>query len=371
MIVLLFMSMRLKSSRDVIGGVYRAAHEHGWNVQQFESIPTAAELRELIGIWHPVGCLVYTATSRDVLPPRLFGKVPVAYLSDRHGNRLAVNQDASAIVALAVEELLRAGSRSLAYVGPNLDANWTRERRTAICEEARRRKLPFASFTLRSVDSGAEQRSLRQFLTGLPRPVGVLIGADMYAGTTLLSARDAKLSVPGDVAFVSVDNDELICENLRPTLSSVKPDFESAGYQLGQLLAARIENAALRRAERTYGPSGIVRRGSSRPPCGHPAVSRALEFIRHEAAAGIGVDDVARAMGMSRRSAQRLFARHVQRPIADEIRKTRLARAMELVRRRDQPLGPIAQMCGFRSGAHLKTVFRKLTGKTMREFRAG
>ena len=369
MTILLFMSMRLKSSRDVIGGVYRAARERGWNVQQFESIPSPAELRELIGIWHPVGCLVYTATSRDVLPPRLFGRIPVVYLSDRHGDRLAVNQDGAAIVALAVEELLHAGSRSLAYVGPDLDANWNRERRAAICEEARRRKLPFDSFALKSVDSGAEQRRLQRFLASLPRPGGVLIGGDIYAGTTLHCARNARLAIPGDVAFVSVDNDEFVCENLRPTLSSVIPDFESAGYQLGQLLAARIENAALRRAERTYGPRGIVRRASSRPPGGHPAVSRALEFIRQEACTGIGVDDVARAMGMSRRTAQRLFARHAKSPIADEIRKARLARAMELVRRRDQPLGPIAQMCGFSSGTHLKTVFRKFTGKTMREFR--
>jgi len=370
MIVLLFMSMRHKSGRDIITGVYRAAHESGWNVQQIEDVPSKEGVRELIDIWHPGGCLVYTARAQDLLPPRFFGATPVVYLSDRRPNRLTVNQDAVATVKLAVDELIRTGSRSLAYVGPDLDVNWNRERREALCAEALRRKLPFSDFMLKSEGASAGQKQLRQFLAGLPRPAGVLVGADIYASQTMLCAQEAKLSVPGDIALVSVDNDELICENLRPSLSSVMPDFETAGYLLGRLLAARIADPSLRHANRIYGPRGIVRRASSRPVCGHPAVARALEFIRRESANGIGVDEVAAVMGMSRRTAQRLFASFAKRSIAEEIRNARLARAMELVRRRNQSLGAIAQMCGFSSGAHLKTVFRKLTGMSMREFRA-
>lgn len=370
MIALLFMSIRHKFGREILNGVYRASHESGWSVQQIEDIPSRAGIRELINVWRPVGCLVYTESAQDLLPPRFFGSTPVVYLSDRHPNRLTVNQDAVATVALAVEELIRAGSRSLAYIGPDLDVNWNRERREAVCAEARRRKLPFSAFTLKSAGARAGQKDLRQFLVNLQRPGGVLIGADVYASQVMLCAQSAMLSVPGDIAFVSVDNDELICENLQPSLTSVMPDFESAGYLLGKLLAARIADPSLHHANRVYGPLGIVRRASSRLPCGHPAIARALEFIRREAVAGIGVDEVATVMGMSRRTSQRLFASFAKRSIAEEIRNVKLSRAMELVRRRNQPLGPIAQMCGFSSSAHLKTAFRRLTGMTMREFRS-
>lgn len=38
------------------------------------------------------------------------------------------------------------------------------------------------------------------------------------------------LSVPDDIAILGVDNDEGICENTVPTLSSIAPDFTEGGY---------------------------------------------------------------------------------------------------------------------------------------------
>ena len=48
--------------------------------------------------------------------------------------------------------------------------------------------------------------------------------------------RNLKLSVPGEVMVLGVDNDEEICEHSRPTLSSIGQDFERAGYLAAELL---------------------------------------------------------------------------------------------------------------------------------------
>lgn len=367
MTALLFISLHLRISRDILEGVYRGARDRRWNVQQFETIPPPDELRKIIDFWKPDGLLVYADRIGNPLPGDLVRRLPVVWLADRRPGRNTVNQDMAHTVGIALDELQQAGSRTFAYVGPATKEPWNCERRAEFLAQARRRGFKATAFAFDP--DAADETPIQEFLLDLPTHSGVLIAADPYANRVIHAANHAGIRIPSDIAFVSVDNDELVCENLQPTLSSVRLDFRSAGLRMIELLDGLHRNGLKTPRKMTYGPLGVCRRESTTVVGEHPLVGKAVAFIRREAASPIGVSDVADYLGINRRTAQRLFAAHAKMTIAEAIRSARIERAKDALRKTDSPVELIACSCGFRSAAHLKTVFHRITGQTMLAYR--
>ncbi len=89
----------------------------------------------------------------------------------------------------------------------------------------------------RTSDIRSLQKELGDWLAHLPKPVGIFAANDFMAAQVAAAASRVGLDIPGDIALVGVDNDELLCENTNPTLSSVRPDFRAAGEKAAELLA--------------------------------------------------------------------------------------------------------------------------------------
>ena len=88
---------------------------------------------------------------------------------------------------------------------------------------------------------------------------------------------EKKVRVPREVAVMGVDNDTLICENTRPRLSSVLPDFEGEGYLAAQTLDSMMRGEAPKSNVLFAGVKDIVRREStSEPTCSGNLVQKAL-----------------------------------------------------------------------------------------------
>ena len=120
----------------------------------------------------------------------------------------------------------------------------------------------------------------------------------------------------------------------------------------------------------TYGPAQVIaRRSTDTTQIADVVVVKALEFIAVNACAGIGVPEVVRHVGASRRLAEQRFRTQLGRTILDEIRRVRLERVRTLLRETNQAIGEIARQCGFESESHLGSVFRRAHGCTMRDFR--
>lgn len=367
MFILLFMPLHLRVSREILEGVYRGARERQWNVQHFEAVPSAAELRKMIAFWKPSGCLVYAEGGGNPLPRPFPAGIPVVTLSDRNPKHNTVNQDVRETVRLALDELVQAGARAFAYVGPRRASSWNRERRAEFL--ARVRRLGGAAKTFAFDPDAADDPRLPEFLRRLKPPAGVLIASDHLAGRVIHAANHVGIRIPSDVAFVSVDNDPLVCDHLQPTLSSVRLDFRSAGERMVGLLDGILRDPRHAPRAATYAPTGVCRRESTRVVRLHPRIEKALAFIRREALSPIGVDDVAAAIGLTRRSAERLFAAQAPESIAAAIRAVRIEHAKKALAETNDAIEFIADTCGFKSPAHLKTVFRKATGLTMRAYR--
>ena len=116
---------------------------------------------------------------------------------------------------------------------------------------------------------------------------------------------------------------------------------------------------------------GIIRRASTTPGTLRvdSRVAEASVFIREHACEGIGVDDVVRRMGCSRRLAMMRYLEATGRSIFAEIREAQFEQALVLLSRRDIQLGAIADRCGWKSPTAFRTYFEKRLGMTLREWR--
>jgi len=277
----------------------------------------------------------------------------------------------------AAEILLAEGCRAYAFVSSRLPAEWAEER-----GEAFRRAVTAAgavfigAFASDPEATRKEDRNrLVRWLATLPRPCGILAAMDFRAREVAEACREAGLSVPLDVSIVGVDDDETLCEGANPTLSSIRPDFQRCGEVAVELLS-RLMRAPRKKVHSHfvtwYGARSVVIRASTRrmrPGC-DARVATALEKIRREATAGLGADDVARSMGVSRRRAEMLF-RPTGHTIAAEIANAKLERARQLLETTTMPIGRIAGECGFASSVYLAGLFKRRMGKSMRDWRKG
>lgn len=369
-VVLVFQSMRFKSGRDTIAGMYRFARRHNWQIQCFETVPSQRELNELLDVWQPLGCLV----AFSLLPGRRslsFGSTPVVYLGRAKGQLLHVEHDSAATSALAAEELRHGDPASWGFFGPPGKPLWgvLRGRHFASAVESFGAKvIPFVWAGLKP-GTPAFHDAVTAYLRRLPRPIAMFIAADYLAGMVIDAAHRLELRIPQDIALVSVDNDEQICENLNPSLSSVAPDFEGGGWAMCELLERKLGDPGLVSATCTYGPLQLVRRSSSRPNDGSNRLNRALEFIRTRIGESFGVSDVAEHVGLHRRSLERMFRAETGESVLHAIRAAKLDVVKAILRNRRNTIGGIAARIGFSSEAHLKNFFRNETGLTMSAWR--
>jgi len=180
----------------------------------------------------------------------------------------------------------------------------------------------------------------------------------------------AGLRIPAEVAVLGVDNDEDLCEATVPTLSSIELDAERAAYAAARELDLLMRHAC-RPHRLVYGPVHVAARASTAGMrVGDPLVARALESIALNACQGIGVPDVARLAGVSRRVLERRFRAIVGGSVLDSITDARLARVRALLVETSEPMGAIAAATGFRSLSYLGFLFRRHFGCSLQAFRA-
>ena len=287
-----------------------------------------------------------------------------------------VRLDPGEVGRLAAKTLLAERCRSYAFVSARLPAEWADERGETFRQAVEAAGATFSGAFSSDPDVARDDDRVRlvRWLGSLPRPCGIFAAMDFRAREVADACRAAGLSVPLDIVLVGVDDDETLCEGKEPSLSSIRPDFRRCGEVAVETLS-RLMNAPRRTARSHvvswYGAHSLTIRASTRrlrPGC-DARVAAALEKIRREATEGIGADDVARAMGVSRRRAEMLF-RPMGCTIASAISDAKIERARHLLETTTMPIGRIAGECGFASAVYLAGLFKRRFGKPMRDWRA-
>lgn len=215
--------------------------------------------------------------------------------------------------------------------------------------------------------------SLASFLRSLPKPAAVMAACDRVALQVLECCRKEGFKVPEKIAVLGVDNDELICEFARPSLTSVYHTPPGSG---GLLAACALDS--IFKGKRYKKPGlfednrlAVAERESCAPlpPAKHIAYA-AMEYIQKNAMRDVRVSDVVKALGVSARLASQRFREIFDKSILEAIVECRLKEVERRLTTTRLPISKVAALCDFDDLSYLGRIFRKRYGVTMSQFRS-
>jgi LacI family transcriptional regulator len=286
-----------------------------------------------------------------------------------------VSSDARHVAQLAAEHLLDKRLRHFAYVGVE-GRPWSRRRgeafATIIQEAGHELHVYEQPKRLRERDWEKELGVLANWLKTLPTPLGLFACNDDRGRQVLEACRYCDLMVPEDVAVLGVDNDAVFCELADPPLTSVAVNAETAGYRAAELLDGMM-SGRVQKPQKTKliveAIRVVTRRSTDIIAVDDADVAAALQFIRREQGRSLSVEDVARAVAVSRRYLERRFRSSIGRTVLEEIQLVRLERAKRLLIETTHPISKVAELTGFGSVAYFIQFFQDRVGTTPRRFR--
>nr|AYC79637.1 xylose operon regulatory protein [uncultured bacterium] len=361
--------------RRILQGVTRYLHAHRpWSVFLEQHDLNAAPPRWL-RTWRGDG-VISRMPSRFLATALRRRGLPAVDLSDRQRpvGVPRINSDDEAVGRLAAEHLRDRGLKSLAFCG-FVGELWSARRRAGFRAAAAEWGLSCPTFATKWAGPNvppweSEQEAIRRWLRGLRHPVGVMACNDMRGQHVLDACQRAGLRVPDEVTVIGVDDDEVLCELCTPPLSSVVPNAERVGYEAAALLDRLMAGGKAERAETFVEPLRVAARQSSDVlAIDDAAITAAVRFVRENACRGIGVEDVLRAVPVSRTFLERQFRHYLGRSPHAEIRAAQLARVRHLLADTDLKLSQVAERTGFTHPEYLSVVFRGATGQSPGQYR--
>ena len=371
--VLIFSTSVGRARTEMLKGVHEFARSTDWRIQVLEFDGSPFPIKDLLSFWTPIGCIVEgsgAGVTAATIPHKAFGRTPVVYLGCEAAltpaNATRVVHDATATANAAARELISLDFKNFAFVGAKGKA-WSERREKAFLTALKINGRIAASIDFASSPNsryGKEITRLKNWLLALPKPCGLMAANDALAATILSLCKMAGISVPDDIAVVGVDDNESVCENTSPTLSSVRPDFVQGGRFAARLLARKLCGGREIQRESVFAASGIVRRSSTRIQRRKDSeVSAALDRIWSPTGPLMTAKEVLSAFSCSRRNAEIRFRQTTGTSVLKELAAARMHRAKTLLAETALSVAEIAAQCGYKFPAHFRNAFRMETGQ--------
>lgn len=201
-------------------------------------------------------------------------------------------------------------------------------------------------------------------------PIGVYVGQEVCGRMVVQMGHSRGWRIPGDVAIVAGKNQETLCEQPRPSLTSIEIGYDRIGYAAAELLDRLMQGLEPPAEPIRIPPRGlVVRESTDFFAVDNALVAAALSYIAAHSHRRISPEDVARAVGAGTRTLQNYFRKTIKRPIATEIRRVRIERAKRELEHSDRPLAAIAHDTGFGTIQRLYEVFRRELGMSPGQYR--
>ncbi|MAI74085.1 MAG: hypothetical protein CMM01_24740 [Rhodopirellula sp.] len=201
-------------------------------------------------------------------------------------------------------------------------------------------------------------------------PIGVMIGGENLGRLVVQMCHERGWRVPQDVAIIAGQNEENLCENPSPSITSMEFNYERIGYQCAKMLQHLMDGGTAPKRPLSLSPSGlVVRESTDFHAVKDNLVADALDYISRNSHRPIGQHDVSRAVNAETRTLQLRFRKFLDTPIATEIRRVRLERAKRELAQSDRRLEQIARDVGFKTANRMCEIFRRELGITPTDFR--
>ena len=370
------------------GGIIRYAAEAGWALDD-----GYVRVGQPPVWWRGDGILGLITSSKDVRAWENFSPdLPLVDLSkgwiansmpaaDRKAGigRPRVFYDNAKIGRMAAGHFLQRGFKHIAYF--NIGNYWHETERIPVCrarvEEAGAHFHEieyFRHFALGSKTLLADRIEAQQWLTktiaDLPKPLGIILTSDDWAGCILQACDDAGVTVPDEVAVLGCDNDPMVCTCTPVPLSSIDINWYGVGYEAAHLLDRIMDGEAPPKEPMLVAPTGVVTRMSTNIlAVPDPRIARALRYIWEHFPEHLGSDEVAKGAGLNRRTLERGFREHLGRSVLYEITRVRIERAKTMLADSNLKAHQVAEQCGFSGIVAFSKVFLRLTGLRPSDFR--
>jgi len=296
--------------------------------------------------------------------------VPAVNLSNRYEDLPLprVSNDDQAIGRLGATHLLERGFVHYGFVGPLV--TWYAQQRCAgfrsVIEQDAGRACHVLSF---QANHPALRDLIAKWIEPLPKPIGIMAATDQEGRLLMDHVQALGLRVPADVAVLGVDNRRWLTQLARISMSSVELDQRQIGYRAAQLLDGLMDGE-LPTPPQSIPPLGVVTRRSTEIIVAQdPIVAKAMAYIRDHCDSRLGVEDVLDQLDVSRKT----FELHLKRATGLTprlaITRAKVDRAKQLLASTDQPIGQIAEQCGFDRPPRFFRVFKRETGLTPGQYR--
>jgi len=385
----------VKASQEWTSGIlrYMADSRPSWDIRFFTGSETRTpqDWTRKVVQWRP-NCIVATTINvvkdmMNYLPtlPRTCKIVSLASGDEAKDAMMPprtvfVGVADNEISAAAFELMCRRGIGHFAYVHTGEASDILRSRRRAAEFKCLVERAGF-DFTesCAGLDGDWTKRlsTIASDLSSLPLPCGVMAYNDRCAREVMDACNLVGLAIPSQIQVVGVDDQHDICENMRPRLTSIVPDFEGLGYLIAQRMNELLTTGKAKKMS-ICGVKRIAERETTLDLSGAARlVTSAEKHIRAYACQGLPPSpkgltpsSLAEALNVSRRYLEIRFKKVRGEGIAEAIRRHKIAEVCRMLKETDLPIGEIAARCGFPVPTYLNALFRRAFGTTLRDYRA-
>lgn len=273
---------------------------------------------------------------------------------------------------LAADFFLARGYKHFAYYGFK-DTVWSRERHMGYQDQIEKANLKCEVLMIDSSDDKELVYNVEQvenWLLRLPKPVAVFACDDYFALQVSETCNSLNISIPGEVAILGVDNDELLCNLSTPTLSSIVLDVENGGYQAAKLLHKLIDKEIDEDFNIVIEPLYIEDRGSTEKyAVGDEHVQVILDYIHNNFNKKIAVQDLVELVPLSRRVLEKKFKEATGSSIYQCVLDHRIEYFVKLLLTTDCHLPDAAVESGFDDYKNVSRIFKKYKSISPVEYR--
>lgn len=377
--IIVVVNLAHASWRDFLSGFLEATGKLPfWNVRIVDPRELTAtridefELEGVDGI--VIGDISREASNRLIsshLPLVVIGSQSTSLASRLH-NIVNVHNDDEDIGKSGADTLATLGNfATYGFIPVGADVYWSKLRekgfKTAAARHGHRAKIYKTPFV-----PGSHEDILRlsKWLSAMEKPAALMAAYDGRALNVLEACKAEGIPVPEQVCLLGVDNDRLLCETVKPTLSSIAPDHVGEGKTAAEALSVLLRHASHRPKQVLCSAKTTVQRESTSPVSPvRSLIDRALSFIDAHASENIRTADVVAYLGVSRSLADLRFRQYHGTPIASVIRERRLEEVKKRLRRTKTAILNISRECGFENVNHLKNIFKRRFGISMSAYR--
>lgn len=368
--------------RQILEGVLAYGRAHGPWQFHFETGDRYEQGLEKTRRW---GCNGIIAMLRDggQLRKMLKTKVPAVFLNPPRpaaggvsappGWATFVSRNQEDVGKSAAEHFLGLGYREFAFVGTPRPADWCEQRLAGLRERLAREGLGCAVFQgapeADRDDFDRESAHLAAWLKSLKPHTALYASRDRRAVQMLNLCADLGISVPGSVAVLGTDNDEVLCESVAPSLSSIALDGRNAGMLCARLLDMHMRGRKAEPLVDLAFPRVVTRQSTDETLVPDVFIAKALAIVRRDISVRRSIVGIAEELHVSRRTLETKARLVLGTTLKDEMNRIRLNEAVRLISNTNLSIQAVAEKCGFCCASHLNSRFKTAFGHSPSVFR--